>query len=78
MVDKDTQLTGAQISERAAEVKRQVMNIINDIQLRKWAVEQAVKLAEGRDVTNNEMVEDIVKFFYNFSTQKEMGDEKGA
>lgn len=70
--------TGAQINQQRAEVKRQAVNLIEDLKLRQWCVEQAVKLANDTDNLFLDDIEKIIEYFYNFITKKGGDDAKSA
>lgn len=57
-------MSGAQLHEKSAAIKREVMRILDDTKLRQWAVEQAVKSVPNDIVA-------LTNFFYNFATKKE-------
>lgn len=64
--------TGAQLLEERANMKKQVLDIASDINLRKWCVEQAVKVCcEDRSGAAPEVSQKL----YNFVTNKEKPDE---
>lgn len=62
-------MTGAQLLERNQQIKHEVLRIVDDIALRKWAVEQAVKLPVSE-------TKDMTQFFYDFITNKEHANGK--
>lgn len=71
VIGSHTHLTGSAIMNQQAEVKRQVMAIIDDVALRKWAIEMAIKCGPS-DVKDN------TEFFYYFLTNKENTDVKAT
>lgn len=67
----DPYKTGQEINSVRAEVKRQVGIILDDVTLRKWCVEQTVKLISSLPAGSTVDAATIVKFFYNFVIDKE-------
>jgi hypothetical protein len=63
-------ISGANIAAQASEVKRQVMHIVDDVQLRKFCVEHAAKCSPSPQIDK------LWEAMYNFITNKEKTDDK--
>lgn len=71
-------INGAEMQRRAVDVKRQVMNIVEDIQLRKWCVSEVLNASKTWEVFSMEELETACKKMYDFITNKENDDVKSA
>lgn len=58
--------TGADIQAQAAAVKREVMRVVDDIQLRKWAAEKAL----AWNSATLDGAKELTQYIYDFVTQK--------
>ncbi len=68
MIEDIRPVTGATINKQHTEIRKEVNAILERLQLRKWAVEQAVKSCDSA-CTNPEYIKEVTKFFYDFVTQ---------
>lgn len=78
MKDDKVALTGAQKSEIDARYQAGIALVIEKMQIRKWCVEQAVKIASDGSLTETPQIKEIINFFYDFITKKESSDEKNS
>lgn len=66
MSNDQPKMTGAQLQMHHAEIKREVMRLVDDVKLRQWCVEQVAKVC----CTDLQIIKEVTEYWYNFATNK--------
>lgn len=66
MSEGQPKISGAELKLQHETIRREVLRQVDDMRLRQWAVEQAVKACPA-DI---EVIKEITEYWYNFAKEK--------
>lgn len=58
--------TGAELNEQQKQVQKFAEELVRTMQLKKWAIDQAVKVASSNPVVGFKDIKELTGFFYDF------------